>query len=290
MSKLYFILGIALSFGFLFSSCDEEAAVPAYIYIDNIYFTSDSSSGSSSSAITDVWPSVDGQQLGANTFPCLFPVILDNNFTTHSVKISAGIKENGITNTRIIYPFYLPYVVNLNLESGKIDTIRPTLQYDPAATVIVVEDFEKPNLPIFTNDLDGNPNTFMLHDTTDVFEGNYSGLMVLDTANLDCTVSSSSKFYNLQGVSASAVYIELNYKTNTPFQVGLVAHYSNGTTQITYKGGGNASTGWKKIYFNLTAEVYQSNATEYSLIFRALKYADVAQPLIYLDNIKLLHY
>lgn len=290
MSKSYFILGILLATAIFISSCDETVPEPAYIYIDNIYFTSDSARGSSSSAITDVWPSVDGQQLGANTFPCIFPVILDPNFSTNSIKISAGIKDNGITNTRTIYPFYVPYITSLKLEPGKIDTFHPTLQYDPTATIIVVEDFEKPNVPIFTTDRDGNPNTVMLHQSTEVFEGNYSGQLVIDSANLDCTVSSSSHFYNLQSSFASPVYIELNYKTNTPFQVGIVAHYSNGSSEITYKGGGNATTGWKKIYFNLTAEVYNSNATEYSLIFRALKYPDVDQPLIYLDNIKLLHY
>ncbi|MDC0231076.1 hypothetical protein OAK19_03850, partial [Aureispira] len=134
-------------------------------------------------------------------------------------------------------------------------------------------------------------NTEMINQSTEVFEGSYSGLMVLDSANLDCTVSSSSRFYSLQPSNTSyPVYLELNYKTNTPFQVGLIAHYSNGNTTVMYKGGGNATTEWKKIYFNMTTEVFGANATEYSVVFRALKYADTDQPLIYLDNIKILHY
>jgi hypothetical protein len=279
----------------LFSGCikDSSPSMPAYIHIENIYFEADTSlgQGSSSSSIIDVWPSVDGQQLGANTLSATFPVILDENFVNNSVKISAGIKENGISNTRAIYPFYEPYVVSMQLEPGRIDTFRPTLSYDSTATVIIVDDFENPNQPIFTDDKDGNPNTELIHQTTEVFEGNYSGLLVLDTANLDCTVATSTRYYNLQPPATSfPVWLELNYKTNTPFQIGLIAHYSNGSENYMYKGGGNETTEWKKLYFNITNEVYGTSATEYSVVLRALKYPNTEQPLIYIDNIKLLHY
>jgi len=292
MTKLHLTLGFLVMVVLLISGCIKENQPPAYIYIDNIFFESDTSlgQGSSSSAIVDGWASVDGQQLGSNNLPAMFPVILDENFPTNSVKISAGIKENGIGNTRVIYPFYEPHVQNLVLTPGEIDTFRPTLHYAANANVIVVEDFEKPNLAVFTDDIDENPNTEMINQTTDVFEGTYSGLLVLDSANLDCTVATSTRYYNLQPAGTSfQVYLEFNYKTNSAFQVGLIAHYPSSTETI-YKGGGNATTEWKKIYFNVTQEVFGTNASEYSILFRAIKHADIEQPLIYLDNIKLVHF
>lgn len=295
MTKQYLFLGYILIIGtLLLSGCikDNSPSQPAYIYVESIGFEADSSvgQGSSSSAITDAWPSVDGQLLGGNSMPCLYPVILNPNILTNGVRISAGIKKNGIANTRGIYPFYEPKVITLDLEPGQIDTFNVVLNYDPNAEVVVVEDFEDINQPIFTDDIDENLNTEMIHQNNEVFEGNYSGLMVLDSANLDCTVASSTRYFNLQSISATPVYLELNYKTNSPFQVGLIARYSNGTTETIYKGGANASTTWKKIYFELTEEAFGSNAAEYSVIFKALKYVDVAEPKIYLDNIKLLYY
>jgi hypothetical protein len=292
MTKLRLTLGFLVIVVLLMSGCIKENQQPAYIYIDNIFFEADTSlgQGSSSSDIVDVWPSIDGQQLGANNLSATFPVILDQNFATNSIKISAGIKENGISNTRVIYPFYEPYVVNLILTPGKVDTFRPTLNYAANATVIIVEDFEQPHLAVFTDDIDENPNTEMINQTTDVFEGTYSGLLVLDSANLDCTVASTPRYSNLQPPGTSfQVYLEMNYKTNSPFQVGLIAHYGSGSETI-YKGGANASTEWKKIYFNITTEIFGANAPEYSILFRVINNQSLEQPLIYLDNIKLLHF
>lgn len=292
MIKFYQVLGLVVAI--VLSGCikDNNPSRPAYVYVENIFFEADTmlGQGSSSSNITDVWVSVDGQQLGANNLPALFPVILDGNFPINSVRVSAGIKDNGITNTRVIYPFYDPYVESIDLEPGKIDTFRPTLQYPSNANIILVEDFEDPSQPVFTDELDGNPNTEMITQMDEVFEGNYSGSLVLDSANLDCTVATSVHYYNLNNISATAVYLEMDFKTNTTFQVGLIAHYSASDTEVLYKGGVNATDSWKKIYFNLTPEVFGANATEYSVIIRALKYIDAAEPKIYIDNVKLVHF
>lgn len=295
MTRYLIVLSFLFLLGLTFNSCSDDfkVAQPAYVYIEKIDFWADSSKGQGSSSfnITDFWLSVDGQQIGANNLPGMFPVILDPNLSTNSIRISAGIKDNGITNTRAIYPFYKPAIYTLKLTPGKIDTFRPTLYYDTAATIVIVEDFESPNIPIFTDDLDGNPNTVMANQTDDVFEGNYSGQIVLDSANLECTVASSLKIGNIQTTFATASYIEMDYKTNMPFQVGIIAHYAAGNTQTIYKGGVNSTSGgWKKIYFKLTSEVYQANAPQYSIVFRAVKTQSVAKPLIYLDNIKFLHY
>lgn len=274
------------------SSCSEDMAAPepAYIFVENIFFDTDSVNGSNSSVIIDAWPSVDGQSLGANSLPALFPVVPDPNFQTNSIRIAPGIQDNGISGTRAIYPFYLPYTTTLKLQPGKIDTFRPMLDYDPAATVIVVDDFESPTQPAFNDDLDGNPNTFMRYQTQEVFEGNYSGELVLDSANLECTIATSTRFFNVVNVSATPVYLELNYKTNSPFEIGLVAHYNAGNRNIIYKGGMNPTETWKKIYFNLTTEVFGSNAPQYSVVIRALRLPNFSNPKAYVDNIKLLHY
>jgi len=295
MVKFYQVLGLIIIITLLLSGCikDNNPSRPAYVYIENVFFEADTSGveGSSSSNITDVWVSVDGQQLGANTLPTTFPVILNDNIQTNSVRISAGIKDNGITNTRTIYPFYDPYIEIIDLEPGKTDTFSPTLHYPSNANVIVVEDFENPNQPIFTDDMDGNPLTEMVTQMDEVFEGGYSGSILIDSANLECTVATSIRYFNLNGLSATPVYLEMDYKTNTPFQVGIIAHYSGTNTETLYKGGVNPTTSWNKIYFNLTNEVFGTNADEYSIVIRAIKFVSVDEvPEIYIDNIKLMHF
>lgn len=292
MMKIYRLLGLMIMVTIV-GCIKENSPKPAYIYVENLFFEADTAAGqgTSSSNITDFWVSVDGQQLGANNLPAMFPVILDENFPTNSIKISAGIKDNGITNTRTIYPFYEPYVINKTLEAGKIDTFRPTLGYAANAKIILVEDFETPTQAVFTEELDGNPNTKMINQSIEVFEGAYSGQIILDSANLDCTVATSARYYNLSSVASSSVYLELDYKTSSVFQVGLLAYYSSNNKEYLYKVGVNPTDTWKKIYINMSQEVYGAKANEYAVVFRALKNQNVTGvPKIYIDNVKILHF
>lgn len=292
--KLIKEIALLLILASLFHSCikDTNPPLPAYVKVDSISFSvaADGSEGTGSYNIKDVWISVDGQQLGVNNLPYVsFPVILDTNYSTNSIKISAGIEENGIANTRRIYPFYKPYTTTANLVAGETTVFSPALRYDTAAIIRIIEDFE-PNGTVFSEDKDGNAATFMARQSTEVFEGNYSGQIILDSANLECEVATAIKYSNLQPAATSfPVYLEMDYKTNNSFSVGIVAHYGS-STQITYIAGVNKSDDWNKIYFNLTTAVFSADADQYSIIIRALKNVTVLDPKIYIDNIKLVHY
>lgn len=279
----------------VFSACfkDEAPGEPAYIRVESIQLAVDTngSQGASTSSITDAWISVDGQQLGAGTFPATFPVIIDENFPTNSIRVQAGIKNNGITNTRAEYPFYESVILTENLEAGDVFTVSPTVTYDAQTVIEIVDDFEDPNQPIFTVDLDNNPNTEVISQSDDVRSGMYSGRITIDDSNLECTVASSTFYSNLTGISATPVYIEMDYKTNVPIQVGLRAHYSTNDTDAIYKGGVNDSKGvWRKIYFEFTSEAFGSNAPSYSVLLRAIRTPGVDTPEVLIDNIKLVHF
>ncbi|MFK7799557.1 MAG: hypothetical protein AB8E82_19045 [Aureispira sp.] len=285
------MLGASIALSACFK--EEEPGEPAYIRVEGIQLAVDAngSQGAGTSNITDAWISVDGQQLGAGSFPATFPVILDENFTTNSIRISPGIKNNGITNTRAIYPFYESYIITDDLEPGEVFTVSPTVQYDSRVEIEIVDDFENPNQPIFTVDLDNNPNTSIVSQSDDVLTGAYSGRITIDDNNLECTAASSVRFSNLTGVTAVPVYIEMDYKTNVPIQVGLRAHYSPTNTDAIYKGGVNDSKGaWRKIYFEFTREVFGSNAPEYSVLLRAVRTPGISNPEVLIDNIKLVYF
>ncbi len=275
------------------TSCDSEKAdIPAYIRINSSNFVVDSSGtqGSSSSKINDIWLSVNGQQIGANNIPSEFPVIIDPNIGMQQVRLSAGIIDNGISNTRKAYPFYAVKEYLLPMIEGETYTFDPIFTYDSSATIINIEDFEQPGTA-FGDDLDGNPNTSLIKQTVDVFEGTASGQLYLDSANLECTVASSVKQSNLQPPGTSfPVYIEMDYKTNTLIQVGIQSTYSSGSVVTDYFAGINPNETWNKIYFNITELIFTKGANQYQIVFRALNQNSNITPLIYLDNIKLLHF
>lgn len=278
------------------SSCikDKSPNIPAYIYVPAIEFEAGSGQGSSSSNITDAWITVDGNLIGVKDLPALLPVIIDDYSTTHTVRIAAGIKDNGLASQNVRYPFYAVYEQQHLLAAAKVDTIRPTLVYDNSTSgleVLVLEDFEGPGI-IFAEDVDGYPSTFMAKTQEDVFEGDYSGKIHIDSFNWDGRIATSFKYSDLQpNNTAFPVYLELDYKTNIPVEVGVIGYFYNGSTTIEYKGGFNTRDAWNKIYFNLTEPVFTLGASQYAIVFRAqypVNHGKDAE--IYVDNIKLLHY
>ena len=53
--------------------------------------------------ITDAWVTMDGINLGVFELPAQIPILDEGE---HNFRISPGIKENGMSATRMIYPFY----------------------------------------------------------------------------------------------------------------------------------------------------------------------------------------
>ena len=287
-------LGCCLGIAMLGLGCikDTNPPIPAYIYVEDITFRlrDTAREGTASQLMPDAWVYVDGQLIGADNLPCLLPVILDETKTTHSVKIRAGILNNGIANKRVDYMLMTPHEETRQLQSGKIDTFRAYVRYDSTATIRQIENFENVGLA-FSDDLDDNTATKMVRYADDVFEGNFSGRMLIDSANLECMVATTALYAGIQPSGTGfPVYVEFNYKSDLPIQIGLVAHYANGTTQTFYKGGVNARGSWNKVYFDFTTNVYSLNASSYAIFFRVQNTSRLADPKVLIDNVKLLHY
>ncbi|HEY0262319.1 MAG TPA: hypothetical protein VGB95_04790, partial [Chitinophagales bacterium] len=92
-------------FAVLLDGCSmPNNGIPVYIQIDSMSVqTNQSTQGSASSKITDAWLYVNGEQIGVFELPAKIPVLKSGDLR---VSISAGIKDNGIANTRAAYPFY----------------------------------------------------------------------------------------------------------------------------------------------------------------------------------------
>lgn len=270
---------------------NDPIDVPAYIYLNNINLaiTDPATQGSGSAKIIDAWVSVDGQLIGVKDFPVLLPVLFNDSFAANTIKVGAGIEKNGISGSRLMYPFYARYETQRALERGKIDTLFPVVNYDPNCTIRLVENFENAGVD-FGYNLDQDSITTVVKDYANVFEGTASGRFVFNDSSSVLAVATSS-FSNLQGAStAFPVYIELNYKTDVAVEIGVIAFNGNIQTDVAYLGGVNPSTSWKKIYFDITNKVWELQAQKYALTFRAFKNDSVPNPNTYIDNLKILHY
>ena len=104
MKKILYLL-IAITF----FSCEKEEinteGIPSYIQINEIVLEDESVT----SNITDAWVYIDEQLQGVYELPANFPVLAEGK---HKLRIKAGIKDNGIASTRVIYPLYSSFIID----------------------------------------------------------------------------------------------------------------------------------------------------------------------------------
>ena len=284
MDKLKFHIFLFL-IGIISFSCskeDFEAQIPAYISIPSINLITDSSlEGSASSNITDAWVFVNDDLVGVYELPATFPVLKEGDFT---VKVFAGIRDNGIAASRTRYLLYDAHKEQVNLVVGDTVEIFANVRYNAGAKFAWLEDFE------------GTSSSFIYNTASDtVFniqndvtkEGQFSGQIVMED-EMNFFEATSIPLTSLP--SGGTLYLEMDFMNNENIVVGVYLDDEQ-FAHITL----NTSSGWKKIYINLQDAMRNKTNTSEVKIFIGMKEENetvfkTSRPEAYIDNIKLLHY
>jgi hypothetical protein len=284
-------LGIALILLVLFHlSCnktDPDSLVPSFIRIDSIKLVSNPDlvyvQGSLSHNITDAWVYIDEQLIGAFELPAKFPVLMDGN---HTLKVRAGIKINGISGTRTDYPFYESYTREINLVKDTVLVVSPVVKYKDITVFDWVEDFED-GFSSLVKSTRSDTLVMVTSELGDVFEGVYSGIIYMDGIRILFEALTQEAYALPQ--TGEDIYMEMNFKTNNNLTVGIFANeYSQAVQSAVLIV--NKTDSWKKIYINLTNAINNyPSALDYNVFIGALKQDDVAEPVILIDNLKLIH-
>jgi hypothetical protein len=253
--------------------------IPAYILVDSIgVYTDETTQGSSSSKLSDVWVTVDGQFLCGYPLGSKVPVLFNGN---HTVTLRGGILLNGIDATRVPYAVFQSFDSTMNLLPGEVYHIVPRVSYFSSTSFPLIENFDNNTLHFTTSS-----NSALLIVENNSFEGN-GGLVILDatTPNFECTTLDS---FDLPGGTAPT-YIEINYKTDTEFLVGVKANTSLGPLDYPLLNV-RSSTQWNKIYVNLTAIASQAqHAEDWRIYIKAYREAGTLVNTLRFDNIKLVY-
>jgi hypothetical protein len=283
--KLSSVFIIVATFFFSCSKEDYEAEIPSYISIDKFTFTTNyEEQGSASENITDAWVFINDDLIGVYELPAKFPVIRKGNVT---VKVYAGIKEDGYSANRKRYLPYAPYIKEISLVEEETIYLEPEIAYQASIKFAWIEDFEKVNLTfLYEQDSD----TIITKTSEEVNEGNYSGKIFL-TPEMNFFEASSEVLNGVPLNGTSPVYLELNYKTNQSVLVGV----SLDGQKYSLSQGFSMSSEWKKIYINLTEVIVLNNprATELKIFFGFLGTPNnplVTSPEVYIDNLKVVHF
>lgn len=275
MRKNLFVSAVLLFMAVSFWSCNN-GGVPVYIQIDSVSLNSNTvTQGSAAHKISDVWIAVNGEEIGTFEYPVKVPVLKSG---TLNVQISAGIRGNGINNTRVRYPFYMLDEFTINDAQPTQSYIHnPVFRYSNNAKFPFLADFEGSN---------GFSNVSAV--TEDALEGNSCGKILLNAA--DTSVLALSVPFLLSNAGLSEVYVEMNYKCTGFFECGMLAQTSTGQVRDLYKITFNPRESWNKTYLNFSSEASSIVADNYRLYFRVAKNPEDPTPIsVWLDNIKVVH-
>jgi hypothetical protein len=293
ISNGWLILLIAL---FLMACTKFEGAqeVPSYIQVDSLTFTTDySTEGTDNHNLLDAWVYVDDQLIGGFELPARFPVLDEGKC---KVEIRAGIKLNGISDTRAPYPCLKSYIrSNVSLVPDSVVVINPSFTYLDNVEFIWREDFEDESLAIKEgNGSDTNIfRTYPANSPEALLDENseYSGVVYLDDerSNMELVTDNGDGggFALRQG---DFVFLEINCKSTTPVLVGMyIRRTSIGGVENRPFIMLNSSEDWNKVYINFTPIVNEyPDATEFKVYFMAEKAATESDQKVMFDNIKIL--
>ncbi len=269
-------------------SCNDSliAEVPSYIEITQFNYYENNVLNNENARITDAWVTMDGQNLGAFEIPFRIPILnneTENNL--HSFIIYPGIKVNGISATRIKYPYYEQFEINTILEQDSIIHINPSTSYKKKTSLHFSQSesqFENGNNILEASLLS---DTMPITQGQVVFQGEKSAGIFLDESN-DYFHITNSEALNL----LSNTFFELNFKSSIGFNVGLmiISNIPNVPDQKQELIQLYASDEWKKIYLDLTPLINMgNNNSQYKIYFEGFYDSNQVVNAVYLDNLNL---
>lgn len=269
---------------FFYVSCNKQklkSPQASFLVVDSPQLITSTNQGANSHKITDMWLYVNDNFEGIFPVGSVMPIVASGNA---EVVLFPGIKNNGIAATRLPYTFYGQVKFNMPVEAGKTYTYTPYFEYLSGINFKYTEDFDGGGPGISFSGV-GSTTCTTISDPNKVYGSvGKSLLMTMDDANPIGEIRSTSSIYGLPA-GGSPVYLELNYKSNQPFQVGVIGGGTDQRQVITI----NPSDEWNKIYVQLTTALSTSPTyTNYKLYVKATKAA--SSPEIYLDNFKVISF
>ena len=277
------VLPLILLLSMLAPSCKKyEPASPAFfIRPAGIALAPGPGQGSASHKITDLWLYVNGMFQGAYPTDAVLPIV--NNNKSADIVIFAGISNNGISTTRINWQFYQSLEFDTIAPTGTTISMPLTFRYNSATTFTWTEDFEG-TTGFNLRKSDFSDTTFALAAPGESFEGRSLELGLEAPGSLAQIETAGSGF--VLPASTSNVYLELNYKCNHEFSVGLIG--DDGLLRpVLYI---NPHQEWNKIYIQLAGAVNSpQTSSRYRVYFRMARGESENNLKLFLDNIKLVY-
>jgi len=267
-----------------------------YVRVDSVGFVAGNYNitGTSSHAITTVWAYYNNKALGVFDLPANIPVIASGKGTLTFIP---GISISGVKGTQAQYPYYISDTATLQAQEGKIVTVYPKTSYVSSTKFLWMEDFEN-GTTFITDHSYGDTGIVVTREAGTIFEGSASGIMFMKSAtDTGWAISTTGT-----AIPSGQPYLELDYKCNTTFYVGIKPYISSGVESNVYwisgvratKKSSSGDINWNKLYISLSQVVadyntynVSGNVVKYYVVIRSSVDNGEQTGYVLLDNLKI---
>lgn len=287
----YLLISFCICIALSWTACNiinPAEELPVYFQLSKALVTDKNTGDTSTMAAKVVWIETGADSLGFFPIPT---TVASLSGTAKQYTIYGGISElaQGFV---AIYPFWKPFYLNVDSTKTKImDTLKvyPKFEYysDTVLAYKFQEKFETTNLEL-SNSI-GTSVSIDLNMSNDRYEGAHSGVAHFEAEKQFFKAETKA----LMDLPADKVeYVEVTYKTNIPFEIGL--NYSSlfgfsGEVPVT-AAVADTSNQWKTVFLrlnNLTNKTpAEAQPAQYTLFFRATGNGTMRD--LYLDNVRVI--
>lgn len=283
MQKLVGIFYIIL----ILFSCTKNKQEPSWIEINEWSLISNKTNkeGELSHNFSNAYIEIDTKTIGFFELPIKLPILESGK---HSIKIYPVILNNGISASKTIYPFCIPYKIEIELNKNKTTSITPQTSYYTDCN-FWIEDFEDAGIKLKSDngyeDLlsTGNEKQFLK------FGNNYGRIIV--SKNKPAWQGKTTTNSSLpQGKN---IYLEVDYLNTTNLLTGVYISNNSGISynpNVTLNSQIKSNLKWKKVYIDLRQMVsYSINNSIFEQYFNVINNNSNDTSFVLLDNIKLIY-
>ncbi|MCW5898332.1 MAG: hypothetical protein KIT10_03595 [Flavobacteriales bacterium] len=270
---------------FALLACNKGDKVPSYLDIPSVSLTTTGQQGSATSKITDAWVFADEELIGVWELPARVPVLRDGAST---IRVTPGIKRNGMFDDRLRYPFYSSWTSHVEFSLREVTAVQPTVNYISQAG-FWIEAFEEPGSAFITSEAS---DTTLLRFTPAqypevVLNNSPCGGFILDADHRYIRIYTDEDFQ----VPGGPVFLEMDYRNDITFTVGVLFNSGGQPVSLPYvyvvpTTRPDGQTAWNKMYIDLSP-VFNQGVTERDIYFEASLPSDMGHGHVYLDNVKL---
>lgn len=265
-------------------SCRKrDVADPSYIHLMPVEQNSKPGQGTNLHAIDFVNVLVDDNSIGTYEDDRTFPVLKTGNVTVEARPMVKWLAREGYH----AYSMMKSYYQQLNLELLSTDTIRPVFEYEDNVEFAWLEDFNDNSGSLQIRS--GTFDSFYVQDKPEhTLDGTPYMYINMGTGETFFEIESQDLFELAQ--DGREVYLEIDYKCNIAFTVGVFATSPSMIEAIPSVTPFPTDGQWKKGYIYLSDEVYNKGPNvRFRIFIRSLNANQGVIPEIYIDNLKLLY-